>query len=1094
MLLCNCLFAEKKMHRVVCRIKWMLPIFWILYSSAFSTAQNSTKNIDQVINYAKKISDTDVLGAHRYLTNQIEQPHLNQLAKSKIEVELSVIELKRGNVKQSLQNAINALKYAEESKNPVQLGMVYMQFGMIYKKLALFLKAAYYYKLAEEQYKIAGNQNLERQAFLYQAHVYTDYGKEKTNNYFLYTAEKMYDKLLKNAQLVGDEVFENISYNNLANLYLVKFEIDSNYNWLKSCNKYACKAIQLSKKLKNEVSLGVSYSNYAESFGLLGELDSATTYFNMANAIYVRNHVIHYYFYNSRTISKLLIDNKQYENAEKILDDYLIQIQRSHENFEFKNYYSLKAELEAKTGNYKEAFENRLLYSKVMEQLREDESAKELVRLQFLYDVDKKDKEIKILNKNEKLREINSRNQKWIRNLLLFGLLMLVVILVFVYLRYREKNRLNKTIVLKNNELQRLSIVASNTSNAIAVTDKACKIVWVNDGFLKLYGFSSIEEVLEKIGLDYFNFCGLTRAEINQYIDEIQNSKRSAVFQAFKAKKSGEQSFIQTNLTPVFDKNDNLEQMIFIDTDITELLEAREIAIREKRKAENALKTQELFLANVSHEIRTPMNGIIGLTRQLSEELQSEQHKEITNSIHISAESLLHVVNDLLDVSKIRAGKMSIEKTSFSLLNLIENLKKAIEFRVTEKGLKLVIEKDTNLTDVVLGDPIRLNQVLLNLVSNAIKFTIEGEVAIKIKVLYKNDLMQEVKFEISDTGIGIPANKIETVFDHFTQLEDHRTRTASGTGLGLGISKSLVEAMGGNLSLSSKEGKGTQIQFTLNFEIDQKGDEFVEKAHEVVLHKDLTGLKILLVEDNSINQKVIIHDLKKWNCDIDVVDDAFEAIERLKNNMYDVILMDYYMPRMDGIETTQYIRSKFPEPVKSIPIIAITASAMRGDNDKFLQAGMNDYISKPFNPEKLYHLLVKWGFNEDSNLTVSESNTLKISVNKNTIDLSLLREKADGDNEYLREMFGAYLEMMPVYKDELMQHFLAQNWLEVKKSAHQILSPAKLFGLLEAIPSLEILQKDDSLTIVQKEEQVHLVVKQIEESIVFISEELKKIN
>lgn len=1069
--------------------------FLVAMSMVTGYGQTSSSDFNTRLKIAKRISDTNQAKAIHFLRNELRDKNISLSNRSKIFVQISDIELHSGNFRESLQNCLIGLQEAEFAKDYIQVGNANRQMALIYKELDLFLKAAHYFQNAEIAYKKGGDFKAAREANMYQAHVFTDYGKEKGNNYYLYLAEKKYTALMKEAELKNDESFLVVSYNNLSNLFLVKYSLDSNIRWIKASNVYAKNSIHLTAIQKDTLSLGVSYSNYAESFGLMHKVDSARYYFEKANSIFLKMNGMHYYYYNACTLLKLLLDDNKLKEAEVLLDQFLEQINKHHERLRLSDYYKLKAALYAKQGNFKAAYEMHLKYSKVMETRRDFAANRELVRLQFLYDTDKKDKEIEILNKNERLRNVNIQNEKWIRNLLIFGLGLLVFILIFVFYRYREKNELNKTITQKNNELQRLSIVASNTSNAITVTDKSCTTLWVNDGFLKLYGWSSMDEVFVHLGANYLDYCGLTRAEINQYIEEIKESRKSVVFQAFKARKDGEQKFIQTTLTPVFLENGELDQMVFIDTDITELLEAREIAIREKRKAENALKTQELFLANVSHEIRTPMNGIIGLTRQLNEELNSPIHKDITESIHISAESLLHVVNDLLDVSKIRAGKMSIEKTSFSLLQLIDNFKKSIEYRVNEKGLKFKIQLDPEMINLVYGDPIRLNQVLLNLVGNAIKFTMEGQVTVRIQVVQKTGDSQELSFEIQDTGIGIPSSKLDTVFDHFTQLEDHRTRTSSGTGLGLGISKSLVEAMGGTLTLSSKEGSGTTVRFKLTFEIDHKQTTVFEKAHEIVLHKDLTGLKVLLVEDNSINQKVIIHDLRKWNCDIDVVDDAFEAIERLKNEMYDIILMDYYMPRMDGIETTRYIRTKFPEPVCSIPIIAITASAMRGDNDKFIQAGMNDYISKPFNPEKLYHLLLKWGYHKEPEVIASsKKEAAKEAQLSSLVDLTLLHEKAEGDSEYLREMFEAFLEMIPVYKDELLQHFGALNDVELRKSAHQLLSPSKLFGLHDTVPLLISLQKNVDLKESEKSELVNLVAVQLDEACRFISDELAKLN
>ena len=708
-----------------------------------------------------------------------------------------------------------------------------------------------------------------------------------------------------------------------------------------------------------------------------------------------------------------------------------------------------------------------------------------------MYDLDKKNEEIAILNKNKRLQSDNNENQVVILNLLIGCITLLIALLIFIYVRYKDRVSSNEVILSKNKQLERLSIVASNTNNGITITNPQGIISWVNEGFVRLYGWNSPDDFFEKKGTSIYNVSGLTRAEISAFIDQAVETKESIVFQTFKELKNQEQKYIQTSLTPVFDEHEELKFLVYVDTDITDLLEARELAIREKRKAENALKTQELFLANVSHEIRTPMNGIIGLTRQLNDQNLTKTQQEIANTLGISANGLLHVVNDLLDVSKIRAGKMSFEYVRFSLRDLLSTFINSMAYRIEEKGLTFHPDFDEKLPDYVIGDPVRLNQILLNIVGNAIKFTIHGSVTLKVHSTHRKNGTEHICFEVKDTGIGIPLQKQDFVFENFTQLEDHRTRTTSGTGLGLGIAKSLVEAMGGTINLVSKEGKGTTLSFELDFELHSKHVETKDiNREDIVLVKNLEGLRVLLVEDNSINQRVILYDLNKWNVEVLAVDNAIDAIAVLKDRQFDVILMDYYMPRMDGMEATRFIRSKFPEPTCSVPIIAITASAMVGDQNKFIEAGMNDYISKPFNPEKLYQLLVKWGYQNNGLFTETKEPE---EVKPNLLDLSLLEERADGNEEYLLEMYGAYLEMMPQYSIDLIHYFEDEDWVELRKQAHQILSPARLFGMNITANLLLKLEKDEQLSKNEMKELVSRIVDQIQTCGKVIRDQIKRI-
>lgn len=765
-----------------------LPVICCLLSIFLSIQLNAQteSRADRIIRYSKKVDDTNVEKARKLLFDLLGKEPLTKKELVSVYIELSSLETKTGNLKQALHYALIALKEAEKNENYSGVGDATFQIGMIYKNLNLSLKAAHYYKQSEANYKLAGEQKKAIRSRTYLAHVYTDYGRDKKNHYFIRRAQRIYNAILQEAIRNKDSRVEQVSDNNLANLFLVKFTIDNDPRWLDECRKYSRRTMNTALLNNDSLSYTIALSNYGEAFSLENEVDSAAYHMGKANRLYLKLGASYYYFYNAKLLAKLYLKTGHLDWAEKQLNTYKQVIDKYQEFIEYKDYYALKAALESALGNNKEAYELRLKYSEIMEQIREDESARELVRLQFLYDIDKKNQEIEILNKNEKLQRINAQNQQWIRNLLIGGLVLLVAMLIFGYLRYREKTQLNKLIIQKNKELQRLSIVASNTSNAISVSNPSGDLIWINHGFLKLYGWNSMDDLLKYNGNSIFNHCGLTRAEINQYIEEIQETRSSVVFQAFKEQKSGEQKFIQTTLTPVFDLDGLLEQLVFIDTDITELLEAREIAIREKRKAENALKTQELFLANVSHEIRTPMNGIIGLTRQLNEELSSDKHKEITRAIHISAENLLHVVNDLLDVSKIRAGKMSIENSGFSLKALFDDFRQSISYRLEEKGLKFITGMDAEIEDRVLGDPIRLNQVLLNLVGNAIKFTMTGSVSLELRLISKNEDEEQVEFEIKDTGIGIPYSKKDLVFEYFTQLEDHRTLNRFRNRFGIG--------------------------------------------------------------------------------------------------------------------------------------------------------------------------------------------------------------------------------------------------------------------------------------------------------------------
>lgn len=476
--------------------------------------------------------------------------------------------------------------------------------------------------------------------------------------------------------------------------------------------------------------------------------------------------------------------------------------------------------------------------------------------------------------------------------------------------------------------------------------------------------------------------------------------------------------------------------------------------IKAKEAAEHAKETQEQFLANTSHEIRTPMNGIIGMTNHLKDTALSAEQSEYISAINESANSLLVLINDLLDLSKINAGKMTFEKRAFRLSDLFKNLVYSLQYRSTEKNIRLISSIDESIPALIIGDPVRLNQVLLNLTGNAIKFTEKGEVKIVAKLLKDDGKDVLILFSVQDTGIGIQENKLNTIFESFTQVNARTTRKYGGTGLGLTIAKQLIEQQNGTISVSSKVNEGSTFSFTLQF---RKVSRNVKEQRELNIQSadfnqpNLNSISVLVIDDNKVNQRVAALTLKKWNAKVDVADNAKAAFEKLAEKKFDLILMDVTMPEMDGFEATTHIRKKMPAPISKIPIIAMTASALIGDREKCISVGMNEYVSKPFNPEDLYDKIIK---------------TIPLDSIKNSapvIDLSLLHERAEGDTEYLKDIIGSYIQEMPVYVKEMETFLKNKNVNAIGPQAHKMKSPAKLLGAFELNLQLEYIEKNISL-------------------------------
>ena len=399
-----------------------------------------------------------------------------------------------------------------------------------------------------------------------------------------------------------------------------------------------------------------------------------------------------------------------------------------------------------------------------------------------------------------------------------------------------------------------------------------------------------------------------------------------------------------------------LSRIQYIRKTKKQLQEQNRLVEIEKQRAEQSEKFKEQFLANMSHEIRTPMNAVMGMTNLLIDKNPRKDQYQYLDGIKKSSDTLLHIINDILDLSKVEAGKIELENIDFSLSEVISQVSQTLQHKAEEKGIQLITRVDSKIPDVLIGDPVRLNQIMMNLTGNAIKFTEKGSALIRVSLLNNpDDSFCSLCFSLTDTGIGIPNDKLQSIFELFTQAHASDTRRFGGTGLGLSITKQLVMLMGGTIDVESKPGSGTTFSFMLELE---KGSG-IRLAERIALEDEidgtiLNGLKILVVDDNEYNRIVATDTLKtKADIEITTANDGKEAIDLLEKQDFDLILMDVQMPGMDGFEATQYIRENFPSPKKDVPIVALTASVLRSDLDKCRQSGMNSYISKPFKASQL---------------------------------------------------------------------------------------------------------------------------------------------
>ena len=478
---------------------------------------------------------------------------------------------------------------------------------------------------------------------------------------------------------------------------------------------------------------------------------------------------------------------------------------------------------------------------------------------------------------------------------------------------------------------------------------------------------------------------------------------------------------------------------------------------KEKDRAEKSEQVKQQFLANMSHEIRTPMNAVLGMTNLALDTELDEKQKSYLQAIKKSSLNLLVIINDILDLSKLEAGKMDIEKIPFRLSEIVKQVYDTLRFKAEEKGLVFETEFAEQVPDVLIGDPLRLNQVLLNLVGNAIKFTDNGRVGISVSV--SEGTLSRIVFKVSDTGVGIPPSKLDKLFISFQQMDISTSRKFGGTGLGLAISKSLVEMQHGRIEAKSEPGKGSEFCFSIPYPVaTEKQAVQLDEIQEIDI-KALCGIRILLAEDNEYNRIVINDTLLNMvkNISIDHAENGQIAVDKLKSSEYDLVLMDANMPVMDGIEATRTIRNDFDEPKKNIPIIALSANVMSEDIRNFIKSGMNTYLPKPFTRLELINTLAKYYYNEEAVKEASNTpeelhvdpETIKApSYNGKVTNLDFLSKFCSGDTERMKKYIDMYLEATPENLKKISQAMKKKDFQTLKTLVHTIKPHFQYMGMI----------------------------------------------
>ncbi|WP_426492729.1 PAS domain S-box protein [Hymenobacter sp. 102] len=600
--------------------------------------------------------------------------------------------------------------------------------------------------------------------------------------------------------------------------------------------------------------------------------------------------------------------------------------------------------------------------------------------------------------------------------------------------------------MLKRRE-QKYQTIIENMSLGLVEVDLEDRVRYVNDSFCEIIGYEEEEMLDHSI---FSLICSTNDDDLlkRKQIERLQGI--SDVYEAQVRTKNGVLKWMLIGGAPLYDEASTVigTTGIFMDITHQKLLETN---LREaKKQAEESSKAKAQFLANMSHEIRTPMNAILGMSQLLAKTPLSKTQDNYLNAISTSAENLLVIINDVLDLSKIDAGKLTLEHIGFSTQALCQQIEKTLQYKAEEKGLNLVTWVKAGIPDVLIGDPYRITQVLLNLAGNAVKFTEKGQVTVSCELVDFTAQEAAVEFTVSDTGIGITPEYLSRIFSAFSQEDSSVTRKFGGSGLGLSICRRLVGLMGGELRIESEKNHGTVISFTLRLPIGSAADmpckavSFGTKA----IQAGIRGRRVLLVEDNDFNRLLAKSFLMQASVDVTEAENGAVAVELIRQAAvpFDLILMDVQMPVMNGLETTEFLRLELEV---TTPIVALTANAIRGEQQKCLTAGMNDYLAKPFQEQDLLKMVYNWTARPQQQ---EEQRPEKL------YDLALLHETARGDQQFIDFMLATFLESSTAILQELHSALADGSLPRLQAGAHKIkpsLMHLHMGAVLEPVEHLE---------------------------------------
>lgn len=597
-------------------------------------------------------------------------------------------------------------------------------------------------------------------------------------------------------------------------------------------------------------------------------------------------------------------------------------------------------------------------------------------------------------------------------------------------------NNLNKKITESQFELDKsrkfLELALNASQDGIWDWDLQSQKVWYSPRWKEILGYTpdELEHNIETWNkLIHPADKESTMQLVNEFASDQTNEFR--LIQRYYAK-DGSLKYILSRAIKEKDSNGKTIRLVGAHTDVTNLIEAQ-------NKAEEATRLKSDFLANMSHELRTPMNAIVGMADILQKHEHNQKTKKQLATIQNAADSLLEIINDILDFSKIEAGKLELENVNFSLPQLIDDIKDLVSLKCAEKNIELIINYPESAQKFFIGDPVRVKQVIMNLVSNAVKFTASGQVAINILNTTIIEDFVNLEISVTDTGIGIPKDKLEIIFNKFDQVDNTTTRKFGGTGLGLAICKELCHMMNGNIQVSSTLGKGSEFKF--NLKLKHANSYVCEIKPTLSSGYKFNNINVLLVEDNIVNQEVSSLILESMGCKVTAANNGLEAISFIYNMRFDIIFMDCQMPEMDGYEATLKIREyEYETKTHPTPIIALTANTSAADKKKCLECGMNAHISKPVKEADLEDAILKF-----CNTETTDSSNHKSSLVDNSSYKKFLEIAGDKKDKIIAQFIKSGQE----YIQNISEGISKKDCKKIAASAHPLKSSSIQLGFYQ---------------------------------------------